>query len=144
MALAELGKQLAQQVVGDKIQNVMDSLRPPDASKILESVKQEKPAVPAPAESLGSVIVGQVQAMQRACKEDQELMVLCGGGIETMRVLEIFAPTWQVLVMTGIDTDRNVTRVISPIAAVQLVCKTMTVQAGAKPVRVNFVIPKAK
>jgi hypothetical protein len=144
MALAQLGKQLAQQVVGDKIQSVVDSLRPPDASKIADSVKQDKPAVPAAGETLGSVIVGQVQAMQRACKEDQELLVLCGAGPDTMRVMEIFAPTWQVLVMTGIDTERNVTRVISPVNAVQLVCKVVGVHEGAKPVRVSLIIPKAK
>ena len=144
MALAQLGKQLAQQVVGDKIQDVMDSLRPPDVSKILDSSKQEKPAPPGPGESLGSVIVGQIQAMQRACKEDQELLVMCSAGMETLRVLEIYAPTWQVLVMTGIDTERNVTRVVSPVASVQLVCKVMAVQAGAKPARVGFIIPKTK
>jgi hypothetical protein len=143
MALAQLGKQLAQQVVGDKIQDVMDSLRPSDAAKIVDPTKHDKAAVPAPGESLGSIIVGQVQAMQRSCK-DQELMVLCGAGLETMRVLEIFAPTWQVLVMTGIDTERNVTRVISPVAAVQLVCKIVSVQPGAKPARVSLIIPKAK
>lgn len=144
MALAQLGKQLAQQVVGEKIQDVMDSLRPPDVSKILDPAKQEKPAAPSAGESIGSVIAGQVQAMQRACKEDQELMVLCGAGLDTMRVLEIFAPTWQVFVMTGIDTDRNVTRVISPVETVQLVCKIVSVQAGAKPARVSLIIPKAK
>jgi len=144
MALAQLGKQLAQQVVGDKIQDVMDSLRPPDASKIVDAVKQDRPSVPAVGESMGSIIVGQVQAMQRACKEDQELMVLCGAGPDTMRVLEIFAPTWQVLVMTGIDTEHNVTRVIAPVNSVQLVCKVVSAQPGAKPARVSLIIPKSK
>jgi hypothetical protein len=46
--------------------------------------------------------------------------------------------------MTGIDTDRNVTRVVSPVLTVQLVCKVMPVQAGAKPARVNFINPKPK
>jgi hypothetical protein len=144
MALAQLGKQLAQQVVGDKIQNVMDSLRAPDASKTPDPLKQDKPAAAAPGESMGSIIIGQVQAMQRACKEDQELMVLCGAGLDTMRVLEIYAPTWQVLVMTGVDTEHNVTRVISPVNTVQLVCKVVSVQAGANPARVSLIVPKAK
>jgi hypothetical protein len=138
MALAQLGKQLAQQMVGDKIQDVMDSLRPPDVGKILDPTKQEKPAPSAPGETLGTAILGQVQAMQRACKEDQELVVLCNAGLETLRVLEFYAPSAQMLVMTGIDTERNVTRVISPVDAVQLVCKVMSVQAGAKPARINF------
>jgi hypothetical protein len=143
MALAQLGKQLAQQVVGEKIQNVVDSLRPPDASKAADSVKQG-PAAPSAGETLGSVIVGQIQAMQRACKEDQELLVLCNAGAETVRVTEIFAPTWQVLVMTGSDANRNVTRIVSPVNAVQLVCKVVSVHEGGKPVRVGLIIPKAK
>ena len=130
-------------MVGEKMKDVVDSLRP-DASKNPDPAKQEKPAIPAVAETLGSVIVGQIQAMQRACKEDQELMVMCGAGPDAMRVNEIFAPTWQVFVMTGADADRNLTRVVSPVGSVQLVCKVVSVQAGAKPARVTFVIPKAK
>ena len=144
MALAQIGKQLAQQMVGDKIQDVVDSLRPPDIGKILDPTKQERPAAPAAGEPLGAAILSQIQAMQRACKEDQELVVLCNAGLETLRVLEFYAPSAQLLVMTGIDTDRNVTRVISPVDAVQLVCKVMSVTAGAKPARINFINPKPK
>ena len=142
MALAQIGKQLAQQMVGDKIQDVVDSLRPPDIGKILDPTKQERPAPPAAGEPLGAAILNQIQAMQRACKEDQELVVLCNAGLETLRVLEFYAPSAQLLVMTGIDTDRNVTRVISPVEALQLVCKVMKAPAGAEPVRVGLVIPK--
>jgi hypothetical protein len=145
MALAQLGKQLAQQMVGDKVKDVMDSLRPPDIGKILDPAKQEKPAPPAPAgETVGATILGQIQAMQRACKEDQELIVMCNSGLETLRVLEFYAPSAQLMVMTGIDTERNVTRVISPVHALQLVCKVLSVQAGAKPARINFINPKPK
>jgi hypothetical protein len=144
MALAQIGKQLAQQMVGEKLQDVMDSLRPPDVGKILDPAKQVQAPPPAAGEPLGAAILGQVQAMQRACKDDQELVVLCTAGLETLRVLEFYAPSQHLLVMTGIDTDRNVTRVILPIHAVQLVCKVMSVQAGAKPARVNFINPKPK
>lgn len=144
MPLAQIGKQLAQQMVGDKIQDVMDSLRPPDVAKILDPSKQDKPAAAAPGETVGATILAQIQAMQRACKEDQELVVLCNAGLETLRVLEFYAPSAQLLVMTGIDTERNVTRVISPVHSVQLVCKVMSVQPGAKPARVNFINPKPK
>jgi len=144
MALAQIGKQLAQQVVGEKMKEVVDSLRPPDAAKLVDPARQEKPAAAAPGESLSAVILGQIQAMQRACKEDQELVVLCSAGLETLRVLEFYAPAAQVLVMTGIDTDRNVTRVISSVESVQLVCKVMAVQPGGKPARVNFISPKPK
>ena len=144
MALAQLGKQLAQQVVGEKMKDMMDSLRPADAAKILDPTKQDKPAPPAAGEPLGAAILGQVQAMQRACKEDQELVVLCNAALETLRVLEFYAPSAQLLVMTGIDTERNVTRVILPVEAVQLVCKVMSVTAGAKPARINFINPKPK
>jgi hypothetical protein len=144
MALAQIGKQIAQQMVGEKIQDVMDSLRPPDIGKILDPAKQEKPVPAAQGEPLGAAILGQIQAMQRACKEDQELVVLCNAGLETLRVLEFYAPSAQLLVMTGIDTNRNVTRIISPVATIQLVCKVMSVQAGTKAARVNFINPKPK
>lgn len=144
MALAQIGKQLAQQMVGDQVNKVMDSLRPPDMAKILDPARQEKPAPPAAGEPLGSAILGQIQAMQRACKEDQELVVLCNAGLETLRVMEFYAPSAQLLVMTGIDTERNITRVISPVESVQLVCKVMSVQPGGKPARLNFINPKPK
>jgi hypothetical protein len=144
MALAQIGKQLAQQMVGDQVNKVMDSLRPPDMAKILDPAKQEKPPAPSPGDSLSAAIVGQVQAMQRACKEDQELVVLCNAGLDTLRVMEFYSPSPHVLVMTGIDTGRNVTRVICPVESVQLVCKVMSVQAGSKAARVNFILPKPK
>lgn len=80
--------------------------------------------------------------MQRACREDQELMVLVECAAETLRVLEIFAPTWQLFVLTGIDSEGQITRIISPVVSLQLVCKTVKVQLDAKPVRVNFTAPK--
>lgn len=144
MALAQIGKQLAQQMIGDKVNEVMDSLRPGDTAKSVDPAKNEKPAATPQAETLGAAILGQIAAMQRACKEDQELVVLCNAGLETLRVLEFFAPSAQLLVMTGVDTERNVTRVILPVESVQLVCKVMSVQAGAKPARVNFINPKPK
>ena len=142
MALAQIGKQLAQQMIGDKVNEVMDSLRPGETAKAADPAKQT--AASSQGETLGAAILGQVAAMQRACKEDQELVVICNAGLETLRVLEFYAPSAQLLVMTGVDTERNVTRVISAVEAVQLVCKVMSVQAGAKPARVNFINPKPK
>jgi hypothetical protein len=81
--------------------------------------------------------------MQKSLKEDQELVVLCTTGLGTLRVLEIYAPSWRVVVLTGIDADKTVTRVISPVESLQLVCKPMAVQAGAKPAHIRFVTPKA-
>jgi len=57
--------------------------------------------------------------------------------------MEIFVPTRQLAVLSGLDGDRNLTRVISPIEALQLVCKVIKVQSGAKPTRVNLVTPKS-
>ena len=42
------------------------------------------------------------------------------------------------------DAERHLTRVISPVDALQLVAKVMKVQPGAKPHRVGLVMPKAK
>ena len=103
---------------------------------------KEQPAAGA-AENLGATIFSQIQAMQKALKEDEELVVLFGNGAERIRVMEIFLPSRQIAVLTGPDADRSLTRVISPVAALQLVCKVAKAPAGAKPVRVNLVTPKS-
>jgi hypothetical protein len=103
---------------------------------------KETPA-PAAGENLGATIFGQIQAMQKALKEDEELVVWFGSGAERIRVMEIFLPSRQIAVLTGPDAERSLTRVVSPVGALQLVCKVAKTPAGAKPVRVNLVTPKA-
>jgi hypothetical protein len=63
-------------------------------------------------------------------------------GAERIRVMEIFTPSRLLAVLSGLDAERNTTRVISPVEALQLVCKVMKVQPGAKAIRVGLVIPK--
>jgi hypothetical protein len=124
MALSEITKQLAQQA-------------------ILSAT--EKPAPP-PAPTLepaGSVILSQISAMQKALKEDEELVVHLASGAEKIRVFEIFLPTSQVAVLSGLDANRAGTRVISAVAALQLICRTAKVPAGAKPVRINLAAAKS-
>jgi hypothetical protein len=134
MALGSLTKQIAQQAL-------LDSLRPADAAQVSESLKTNRP-VAASGENVCAVILGQIQAMQKAVKEDEELVVLLHNGLETIRVLEIYVPSWNVAVLTGIDSERNLTRVIAPSDNLQLICKVMKVQAGAKPVKVTLIAPK--
>lgn len=131
MGLGDLTRQLAKQAIGDQVKDVVDSLGGAHAA----------PATP---DNPCATILGQLQAMQKATKEDEELAVLCTAGAETLRVLEIFAPSWQVVVLTGIDADRNVTRLISAVHSLQLVCKVIKLAPPAKPTRVRVVAPKAK
>jgi len=123
MALSELTKQIAQQA-------------------ILSAT--EKPAPPpAPAlEPAGSVILSQIGAMQKALKDDEELVVHLSGA-EKIRVFEIFLPTSQVAVLSGVDANRAGTRVVSAVAALQLICRTAKVPPGAKPARINLVAAKS-
>jgi hypothetical protein len=144
MALGDLTKELARQALGNPAKDVLDALRPADLSRISENVKSEKPVASGPVDSVCAAILGQIQAMQKALKEDQELVVLFSSGTETVRVLEFYAPSWHVMVLTGIDTNKNVTRVISPVASLQLICKVMTVPPPAKPTRVGVIVPKPK
>jgi hypothetical protein len=144
MGFAHLTKQLAQQAIGNQVKEVVDSLRPADAASTAEALAGAKPAAAAPGDNIGATIIAQVQAMQKSLKEDQELIVLCTTGLGTLRVLEIYAPSWRVAVLTGIDADKTVTRVISPVESLQLVCKPMAVQAGVKPAHIRFVTPKAE
>lgn len=71
MALADLTKQLAQQA-------------------ILSAT--EKPEKPVQSENLGSILLGQIHAMQKALKEDEELAVWFENGTEKIRVMEIYFP----------------------------------------------------
>ena len=134
MALGSLTKQIAQQAL-------LDSLRPADAAQVSESLKTNRPAA-ASGETTCAVMLGQIQAMQKAVKEDEELVVLLHNGLETIRVLEVYVPSWTVAVLTGIDSERNLTRVIAPADTLQLICKVMKVQAGAKAVKVTLIAPK--
>jgi hypothetical protein len=124
MALGEIAKQLAGQAIGDALQGT------------------PAPAAKAAPEGVGATIAAQVQSIQKSLREDQELVVLLHAGGETIRVLECFLPTPQVAVVTGIDKEKNLTRVVTPIESLQLVCKIA--KASAKPVNVAFVVPKQK
>ena len=120
MALGDLTKQLAEQ-----------------------AIRNVGTAAPAAPETLSNVIIGQVQAMQKALKEDEELLVLFHTGAEMLRVLEFFLPGQQVAVLTGVDRERNLTRAITPIESLRLVCKVVKVPHPAKPTRVVFKVPKS-
>lgn len=126
MALGDLTKQLAEQAI--------------------RSATAPKPAAPPPPHNMGADLAAQVQAMQKALKEDEELLVLFHAGGETVRVHEFFFPSWQVAVLTGTGTgtDKSVTRVISPVDALQLVCKVTKAPPSATPARIRFVTPKPK
>jgi hypothetical protein len=127
MALVDLTKQLAQQAI-------LSATSGPE--------KKEAPA-PAPAvDNTGVTIFGEIQAMQRALKEDEELVVLFQSGVERIRVMELFLRTPQVVVLSGQDANRNLTRVITPASSLQLLCKTMKVAAGAKPLRIALITAK--
>jgi len=121
VALGDLTKQLAQQA--------------------LLTATSKEPAAPQP-ESLSGVILAEIGRMQKALKEDEELVVFFQNGGERIRILEIFVPSRQLAVLSGTDSERHFTRVISPIESLQLVCKVIKVPAGAKPTRVNLVTRK--
>ena len=82
--------------------------------------------------------------MQKALKEDEELVVWFANATEKLRVMEIFLPSPKVVVLSGHDAERNLTRVISSVDALQLVAKVMKVPPGAKPARVGLIMPKPK
>ena len=134
MTIGSLGKALANQAMETTKNTVMDAVRPSDPAKPAE-------AKPLPQDT-GAIIIGQIQAMQRPLREDQELIVAFRAGNEMLRIKEIFVPSAQVLVFAGVDEEGNVTRVIAPVDTAQVVCKVVPVAAGATPVRVNVLTPK--
>ena len=114
------------------------------ASQALQSAMQDPPPAQPSVDSPGAVILSQIGAMQKALKDDEELVIFLQSGAERIRVMEIFLPSPHVVVLTGIDPNRVVTRVVSAVAMLQLLVRTGKVQAGAKPARVNLVTPKSK
>jgi hypothetical protein len=136
--------QLTKQLIGEQVKDAIDSLRPPDLASISESIMGPKTGAPPQEENIAAILIGQMQAMQKACKEEDELVVLCTVGLETLRVLEVFVPNWKVVVLTGIDTDKRIARIMAPADSLQLVCKQMSVTPPAKPTRIRFITPKPK
>jgi hypothetical protein len=124
MALGELTKQIAQQAI--------------------LSVTDKPAPEPTPPASAGAVVLGQIAAMQKALKDDEELVVMIENGAEKIRVFEIYLPSPQVAVLSGVDANRAGARVISAVAALQLVCRTVKVPAGAKPARIGLITAKSK
>ena len=120
MAIGEFTKQIAQQA-------------------LLSATSSPKEAPAAPADPTASAIVAQIAAMQKQLKDDEELVVAFHQGQERIRVMEIYVPAPQVVVLIGLDANRALTRVISAPAALQLICKTAKAAAGAKPIRVALV-----
>lgn len=120
MALGEFTKQIAQQA-------------------LLSATTAPKEAPPAAGDPTAAAIVAQISSMQKQLKEDEELIVFFHQGAERIRVLEVFIPSQHVVVLTGLDPNRALTRVISAPGALQLVCKTGKVAPGGKATRVNLV-----
>jgi hypothetical protein len=134
MTIGGLGKVLANQAIESTKKTVMDAVNDPP--------KTPKPVETSAPVDVGAIIVGQIQAMQRPLRDDQELSVMFRAGDEMLRVTEILVPNAQVLIFVGADAAGHVTRVISPVDMAQVVCKVMPVAAGAGPVRVNVLTPK--
>jgi hypothetical protein len=125
VAFADLTKQIAQQA-------------------LLSATTPSKEPAAAPVDSTGSMILGQIAAMQKQLKDDEELVVIFQQGTERIRVMEIFLASPSVAVLIGPDANRSLTRVVAAVATLQLVCKTAKVAAGAKPARVGLVTAKSK
>jgi hypothetical protein len=136
MTIGSLGKTLANQAIESTKNSVIDAVRTPAPPKPAE----HKPVAAPP--DTGAAIVAQIQAMQRPLKEDQELAVLFRAGDEMLRVNEIFVPNPEVLIFAGVDSNGNITRVISPVNAAQVVCRILKVAPGATPSRVNVLTPR--
>ena len=144
MGFGNLTKQFAQEAIKTSAKDMLDALRPPELASITDAIAGTKPtAPPGISDNVGATILGQIQAMQKALKDEDELLVLCDAGVETLRVLEIFLPSWRVAVLTGIDTEKTVTRVVCAVERLQLTCKVLRAPPNAKPSRIRIVAPKA-
>ncbi len=139
MALADLGRAITGQALDTAKSSMLDAIKGEPA---------KKPAVPVAAapvvEGIGTVMLGQIQAMQKSLKEDQELVVQFRSGEEMLRILEIFVPSPQVFVLSGNDGQQRLTRIVTPASMVQLICKVLRVMPGVAPVRVKIMTPNPR
>ena len=126
MAIGEFTKQLAQQAL----------------LNVTKEQPKETPAAPQ-TENVGATMVAQLNAMQKALKEDEELLVFFHGGAERIRVMEVYLPTWGVAVLSGVSQDRAMARAISPVESLQLVVRVGKTQPGSKAARLSVVTPKS-
>ena len=103
-----------------------------------------KPSTPPAPDQPAAVILGQLQAMQKVLKDDEELQVHLHTGRESVRIFEIFLPSWQMAVLSGVDGEGKTTRVIAAPESIQLVCKVAKAAPGAKPSRIALIGPRPK
>jgi hypothetical protein len=141
MTIGNLGKALASQAIESTKASVLDAVMP-DTKKPEPPKAAESKPLPSAALDTGSAIIQQIQAMQRPLKDDQELAVLFRAGDDTLRVSEIIVPNLEVLVFAGLDQQGNITRVITPPNAAQVVCKIRKVSPGSTALRVNILTPR--
>ena len=114
------------------------------AQAIQSAMSEPTPAAPPSPDNPGAMILNQIGAMQKVLKEDEELIIQVQNGDEKIRVMEIFLPSPQVAVLTGLDANRVLTRVVSAVSALQLVIRTSKAQTGAKAIRIGLLVPKSK
>ena len=141
MTIGSIGKALVSEALDSTKKSVIDAVT------TTPKAAASTPSAPVPAEnampsSAGATIIGQIQAMQRPLKEDQELAVIVRAGEETLRATEIFVPNGEVLVFAGIDAQGNITRLITAGNSAQVVCKILKVAPGATATRVNVLTPR--
>ena len=113
------------------------------AQQAIQSAIQDTPPAAPSADNPGAVMLNQIGAMQKALKDDEELVIYLQSGVEKIRVMEIFLPSAQVALLTGIDANRVIARVVSAVAALLLLVRTGKAQPGSIAVRINLVMPKS-
>jgi hypothetical protein len=135
--IGDIGRALTGQALDSAKNSVLDAIKGEPAKKAASPS-----AAPAPAqESIGGIMLAQIQAMQKSLKEDQELVVQFRSGEEMLRIVEIFVPSPQVFVLAGNDGQQRLTRIIAPAATVQLICKVLRVAPGTPQVRLKIMTP---
>lgn len=142
MTIGNIGKALATQAFESTKNSVIDAVMPENktAAPAASSASSTTP-VASPVD-LSGLIVGQIQAMQRPLREDQELVVKVRAGDEALRVTDIIVPNAQLIVFAGADAQGNITRIVSSAETVQVICKVLKVSPGATAVRVNVLTPR--
>jgi hypothetical protein len=139
MTIGNIGKALATQAFESTKNSVIDAVMPENKTAAPAASAASPTASPV---DLSGLIVGQIQAMQRPLRDDQELVVKVRAGDEILRVTDIIVPNAQLIVFAGADAQGNITRIVSSAETVQVICKILKVLPGATAVRVNVLTPR--
>jgi hypothetical protein len=100
-----------------------------------------RPLISQQSENMINAILKRITEVQARLTPEQELVVFCSTAAGTIRVLAFQFPSWNVAIISGLDTDKNEAEVITHVQSIQLTCKVQKREPGVRPITIGFTLP---